>query len=197
MDAPSTPPPVPGRSVADGGPAVAGPGSDERRGAQGIGVWTLVTAALVLAVDQLTKWWVVGHLDRPFHVVWTLRLVRAYNTGTAFSLGSGLGPFIGLLAVAVVIVVVRVGRTVVSPVGMVALGLVLGGALGNLTDRLLRDGHGFLHGAVVDFIDLQWWPIFNVADSAIVIGGLLLVVSGFGQPVRRSSRRAVETASPR
>ena len=186
MDAPSTPPLVQGGPPADGDTARAGgPGTDGARRRRGIGVWTLVTAAIVLVVDQLTKWWVVEQLDQPVHLVWTLRLVRAYNTGTAFSLGAGLGPFIGLLAVVVVVVLVRVGRTVVSPVGTIGLGLVLGGALGNLTDRLLRDGHGFLRGAVVDFIDLQWWPIFNVADSAIVVGGVLLVLSGFGQPARR------------
>jgi len=164
---------------------------------RGISVWTLLTAALVLIVDQLTKWWVVNHLDEPLHVVWTLRLVRAYNTGTAFSLGAGWGPFIGILAVVVVVLLVRLGRTVVSPVGAVALGLVLGGALGNLLDRVLRDGTGFLHGAVVDFIDLRWWPIFNVADSAIVVGGLLLVLSGFGRPASRHSRPASGPASPR
>jgi len=167
------------------------------RSRRGIRVWTLLTAVLVLVVDQLTKWWVVNHVDEPVHVVWTLRVVRAYNTGTAFSLGAGWGPIIGILAVVVVVLLVRFGRTVVSPVGTVALGLVLGGALGNLLDRLLRDGSGFLHGAVVDFIDLQWWPIFNVADSAIVVGGLLLVLSGFGQSASRPSRSATGPAPSR
>ena len=52
---------------------------------------------------------------------------------------------------------------------------MLGGAAGNLVDRIFREGSGFLGGGVVDFIDLQWWPIFNVADAAVTIGGLLLV----------------------
>ena len=56
----------------------------------------------------------------------------------------------------------------------VALGLVVGGAFGNLIDRASREGDGFLGGGVVDFVDLQWWPVFNVADSAIVVGALLL-----------------------
>jgi signal peptidase II len=60
--------------------------------------------------------------------------------------------------------------------GAVAVGLVLGGALGNLVDRVLRDGSGFLGGAVVDFIDAQWWPVFNVADIAVSVGGVLLVL---------------------
>jgi signal peptidase II len=107
-----------------------------------------------------------------------------------------LGPLIGIFAVVVVVLLVRFGRTVVSPVGTVALGLVLGGAVGNLVDRLLRDGSGFLHGAVVDFIDLHWWPIFNVADSAIVVGGLLLVLSGFGHSARRVPGSMGPTPTP-
>ena len=108
MDAPSTPPLVQGGPSADGDTATAsGPGTGGARRRRGIGVSTLVTAAIVLVVDQLTKWWVVDQLDQPVHLVWTLRLVRAYNTGTAFSLGAGLGPFIGLLAVVVVVVLVR------------------------------------------------------------------------------------------
>ena len=59
----------------------------------------------------------------------------------------------------------------------VATGLVVGGAIGNLLDRALREGDGFLGGGVVDFIDLQWWPIFNVADTAIVVGAVLLFLS--------------------
>jgi signal peptidase II len=61
----------------------------------------------------------------------------------------------------------------------VALGLVVGGAIGNILDRLFRSGDGFLSGQVVDFIDFQWYPIFNVADAAIVIGGLLLLFFSF------------------
>ena len=60
----------------------------------------------------------------------------------------------------------------------VLYGLIIGGALGNLTDRIFRKSDGFLKGEVVDFIDFQWWPVFNIADSAVVIGCLLLVVNG-------------------
>jgi signal peptidase II len=81
----------------------------------------------------------------------------------------------------VVVLLARLGRTMVSPVGVVALGLVMGGAVGNLVDRIFRDGGGFLHGAVVDFIDLRWWPVFTVADMAIVVGGALLIFGGFGR----------------
>ena len=68
--------------------------------------------------------------------------------------------------------------TISSPVRAVAMGLVLGGALGNLTDRVFRSNGG----AVVDFIDPQWWPIFNVADAAVVCGAILLAITGWRGP---------------
>lgn len=140
----------------------------------------MVGAAIaVLGLDQATKWWAVERLGDPVEVFWTLRLALHYNTGTAFSLFATLGPVIAVLAVAVVVLLVRMGRTMVDRVGLVALGMVLGGAVGNLVDRLLRtNGEGFLHGRVVDWIDLQWWPVFNIADAGIVLGGLLLVLRG-------------------
>lgn len=121
-------------------------------------------------------------------MVWTLRLILARNTGAAFSLGGGYGAFIGVLALVVVAVLVWQGRTVSSWLGAVALGLVLGGALGNIADRAFRGEDGFFHGAVVDFIDFQWWPVFNLADMAVVVGGLLLVVA--------SLRGGAEPAAP-
>ena len=69
------------------------------------------------------------------------------------------------------------GRTVPTRTGAVAVGLVLGGAAGNLTDRAFRAGTGFLGGAVIDFIDVQWYPVFNVADMAVVGGALLLLLA--------------------
>ena len=133
-------------------------------------------AAAVVAVDQLTKWWAVETLDdRTIDLVWTLRLNLTLNEGAAFGLGgSGLGPVIGVLAVVVVVALVRAGRLEANRTVHVSLGLVAGGALGNLVDRAFRAGDGFMGGAVVDFIDLQWWPIFNVADMALVCGVILL-----------------------
>jgi signal peptidase II len=136
-------------------------------------------AAVALAADQLTKAWALRHLaDGPHHVVWTLQLDLAHNTGAAFSLfsGSGAGPLIASLALIVVAVVAMRSRTLRSSLGMVAAGMVLGGALGNLADRAFRSSSGFLQGAVVDWIDLQWWPVFNVADSCVSVGVILLVV---------------------
>lgn len=137
-------------------------------------------ALAVVLVDQLTKSWAVHRLSdgRTIDLVGSLRLNLTFNTGAAFSRGAGLGPVIGIAAVVVVVALVWTGRSATSRAGAVAVGLVVGGALGNLLDRAFRAGpDGLLGGAVVDFIDLQWWPVFNVADSAIVVGGLLLILT--------------------
>jgi signal peptidase II len=141
-------------------------------------------AAMVLALDQLSKAWALEELADG-HVVdlfWTLRFNLTSNTGAAFSLGgdSGAGPWIALGALLVVGVLMWTGRTMDTKLGTVSVGLVLGGALGNLCDRAFR-GEGFMDGAVVDFIDPQWWPVFNVADMGVVVGGLLLAWVGFRQ----------------
>ena len=129
-------------------------------------------AAAVVALDQLTKAWAVSALDggRTIDLFWTLRLKLTFNEGAAFSVGGGSG---GLLALVGLLIVGVVYRSVLRWPGRlpaVALGLVLGGAIGNLVDRVARDG------AVVDFIDLQWWPLFNVADIGISCGAVGLVV---------------------
>ncbi len=136
----------------------------------------VVTALATVALDQWTKAWALRTLDdRSIHVVWTLRLHLSFNSGAAFGVGRGLAPLLVALGVALVaLLVVLGGRAAATPVTRVALGLVLGGAVGNLADRVLRD-HG---GAVVDFVDLQWWPVFNLADAAISCGAVVLVVAG-------------------
>jgi signal peptidase II len=136
--------------------------------------WSLLAG--VLAIDQLTKWWAVESLadNRAIDLVGSLQLKLAINHGSAFSLAQGRGALISLLALVIVAVLVRSGRYATRPASAVAIGLVVGGALGNLVDRAFREGDGFLGGGVVDFIDLQWWPVFNVADSAIVVGAILL-----------------------
>jgi signal peptidase II len=146
----------------------------------------LAVAAVVLLVDQLTKSWAQHRLSEgDINLFWTLRLRLAFNSGMAFSQGRGLGPIIGALALVVVVVLVLSASRGTSKLGAVAIGLVAGGALGNLADRLFRSDQGFLQGHVIDFVDLQWWPVFNVADACIVVGGILLVVSAW-----RSSRGA-------
>jgi signal peptidase II len=81
-----------------------------------------------------------------------------------------------------VAILLRTGRQATRPLAAVALGMVVGGALGNLSDRAFREGEGFLGGGVVDFIDLQWWPIFNVADMGVVCGAILLVMLSWREP---------------
>jgi signal peptidase II len=94
----------------------------------------------------------------------------------AFSKGTGLGPVIGIVALIVVVgLLVSIGRQS-SPLYTPAVGLIVGGAVGNLIDRLFRSP-GWFRGGVVDFIDVQWWPIFNVADIGVTVGGALLLLS--------------------
>jgi signal peptidase II len=143
-------------------------------------------AAAVFALDLATKLLVVATLsDRePLRLFGgALYLTEARNTGAAFSFAEGATVVFTLIAAVVVVVIVRAARRLFSTGWAVALGLVLGGAVGNLVDRVFRDP-GFLRGGVVDFLSLfapdgSVWPIFNVADSAIVCGGVLGAVLAF------------------
>jgi signal peptidase II len=138
-------------------------------------------AAVVLVLDIGTKLLVVATLsDRPrVRLLGGLvYLTETRNTGAAFSFAAGATVVFTLIAVAVAVVIVRSARRLYSTGWAVALGLVLGGAVGNLLDRIFRDP-GFLRGGVVDFIQVGWWPIFNLADSAIVCGGVLGALLAF------------------
>jgi signal peptidase II len=136
------------------------------------------TAVAVYALDRVTKLWAEAALAGrpPIEVVpGMLSLNYTTNSGGAFGLGrSAPWVFAGatvLVSVVIVFVSFRLDRRPLA----VALGLILGGALGNLTDRVLN-GPG-LSGSVTDFIDLQVWPVFNLADGAIVTGAILLAIS--------------------
>jgi len=138
----------------------------------------LIIAAVVLALDVLTKVLAValiepGHPVRIIGDTVTLTLVR--NPGAAFSMATGMTWLLTIVAVAVVIGVIRMGSKLRSGWWALGLGLVLGGAIGNLIDRFLRSP-GPLRGHVVDFVSVGWWPVFNVADSGVVCGAILLVV---------------------
>ncbi|MDG2112756.1 MAG: signal peptidase II [Actinomycetota bacterium] len=138
----------------------------------------LVAIALGVTVllDLATKTWAIAALDdRNIDVVWKLRFHLVSNTGFAFSTGEGFGPLLGLIAIVISVVLWRARRTIDSTFGITAVGMVIGGAVGNLIDRIFR-GDGLGRGGVVDFIDVQFWPVFNVADSAIVIGVATLVL---------------------
>ncbi len=136
------------------------------------------TAAVVYALDRMTKLWVEAALAGrpPIEIVpGVLSFNYTTNSGGAFGLGrSAPWLFAGatvLVSVVIVFVSFRLDR---RPLAL-ALGLILGGALGNLTDRILN-GPG-LSGSVIDFIDLQIWPVFNLADASIVVGAILLAMS--------------------
>jgi signal peptidase II len=140
---------------------------------------TVAVAVAVVVLDQLTKWWAVRTLDdRDIDLFWTLRLNLSFNTGMAFSRGENWGPLIGVVAMVIVVVLLLSMRRSVNRLTDVTVGLIIGGAIGNIIDRLFRSP-GWLRGGVVDFIDFQWFPIFNVADMAITIGGALLVISSW------------------
>ena len=142
-------------------------GSDRRRRL----ALASAVAAVDLAIDQLTKSWAVSHLaDHPIHLVGPIALRLEFNTGIAFSIGTGLtGPII-VVALVLIAAVVWFARRVPTTLGALGVGLVLGGALGNLADRVLRANHG----AVIDFIYTKYWPTFNVADASLVCGCILL-----------------------
>lgn len=139
----------------------------------------MAIAVGVVIVDQLTKHWAVTSLgtDREIDLFWTLRLNLAFNNGMAFGQGQGFGPLIGVIATIVIVYLLVSLRTDASPMSTIGMGLLIGGAAGNLIDRLFRGDDGVLQGAVVDFIDFQWFPIFNVADMAVNVGAALLILS--------------------
>lgn len=138
---------------------------------------TLAIALAIVALDQVTKHWAVNTLTDapPRPVFWTLQWNLTFNSGMAFSKGEGMGAIIGVIALVVVVVILSGVRKNTNRVVAVAAGFVVGGAIGNLIDRLFRD-EGWLRGSVVDFIDFQWFPIFNVADMGVNVGGVLFVL---------------------
>jgi signal peptidase II len=140
----------------------------------------LAVAATVVIVDQLTKVWAVSALsDGPVHLIGSLLQLRlTRNPGGAFSLLTNLTPVLAVLAVVMVAYIVRTTRRTADIVMAYSLALVLGGAVGNLVDRLVRSP-GFLRGEVVDFIKVPHWPTFNVADSAITVGVILIAIRGW------------------
>ena len=139
----------------------------------------MAVAVAVVVADQLTKAWALAALeDGPIRLIGPVRLALTYNSAAAFGLGGGFVPFLAVGALVLVIVLVARGDATRSPLLAAAAGLVVGGAFGNLADRLFRSP-GLLRGAVVDFVDLRWWPVFNLADAAITCGCVALVWSGW------------------
>ncbi|MFJ4623383.1 signal peptidase II [Streptomyces sp. NPDC088812] len=151
---------------------------DERALAQGPLTALLTAAALTYTLDLGSKLVAVSRWEgqEPVAIagrVLTLHVFR--NSGAAFSTGQAFTAVFTAIAVAIVVVIVRVARRLQSLPWAVALGLLLGGALGNLTDRIFR-APGVFRGHVVDFISVEHFAVFNLADSAIVCGGALMVL---------------------
>ena len=143
-----------------------------------------VVALSVVALDLITKIIAValltpGESPRILGGLVYFSLIR--NPGAAFSMATGMTWLLALVAIGVVVVIIRMAPRLRSTAWAISLGLVLGGACGNLIDRIFRSP-GFLQGHVVDFVSVfgpnaQYFPVFNVADSAITIGGISLVIT--------------------
>jgi signal peptidase II len=150
-------------------------------------VLAVAVAAAVVVVDQLTKTWalrlpptvIAGQQESGRHVLGTVYLELTFNFGAAFGLGRGVTPIVEAVVAVLLMILLLAGRRASRWTGTVAsvgFGLVVGGALGNLTDRVLRHNGG----AVIDFINVaqvgrrELWPVFNVADACIVVGAFLL-----------------------
>jgi signal peptidase II len=134
---------------------------------------------VVVVADVVSKVVAVAKLSNrpPVHLIDDLlELTLTRNPGAAFSIGVGATVIFTVVAVAVVVVIARTATRLRSVPWAIALGLLLGGALGNLVDRLLRSPGPF-RGEVIDWIHLSHWPVFNIADAAITLGAVVAIVA--------------------
>lgn len=142
-------------------------------------------ATLLVLIDQLIKFWVVTELKGqpailligPLNAesaVAVLKFVFVSNTGAAFGLGSNFTLFISLIAIAVVVGLIKWMLKITDPIWMIAATLLLGGALGNLVDRIIREPQ-LLRGYVVDFISIGKFPVFNFADICITLAAVTII----------------------
>ena len=150
-----------------------------------------ITAGVIVAADQITKAVALAVLDDGESVpfidgVWHWTLQR--NPGAAFGIFRRAPVLFTVLAIAITVVIIAMAPKVRDRWNGLALGLVLGGALGNLGDRLFRPPGPF-RGRVIDFIDFRVWPTFNIADAGVVVGAAILAIASF-----RADRR--EAAKP-
>lgn len=141
-------------------------------------IWLFAAiGGVVWGLDQLTKVWAVAALStgRVVDVIpGVFDLVLTRNPGAAFSLGTGLTAALSALAIVVVIVVIRAASRLRDTGWAIGLGCLLGGALGNLTDRILREP-SFMRGHVIDFLHIHHWPVFNLADCAITVAAVIII----------------------
>ena len=152
--------------------------------------WSLPVVAMVAIADQITKQWALdrlipGSCETPnacIDLIAGARFHLVFNTGAAFARGQGFGSILGVLVAIITVALLIASARRTDRLGPMLLGLVAGGAIGNLIDRVTRAEDGFLSGAVVDFVDLGWWPVFNVADTAVVCGVIGFVVLAWLRP---------------
>ncbi|MCX3063221.1 signal peptidase II [Streptomyces beihaiensis] len=178
-DSPETGAAEPEKPENEGGEAGA-PASQRPKGRRRIAVLFAV-AVFAYALDLSSKLLVVAKLEHhdPVKIIgdW-LQLEVIRNPGAAWGVGEAFTIIFTAIAAAVIVVIIRLARKLYSLPWAIALGLLLGGALGNLTDRVFR-APGVFQGAVVDFIAPAHYPVFNLADSSIVCGGVLIVLLSF------------------
>lgn len=141
----------------------------------------LLSSAVVLFLDQISKWWALEVLadGQVIPVAWTLRFRLVFNNGSAFGSFQNMGPFLGIIAVGLVVWLMMSRKRFKGVLAALAVGSIIGGASGNLADRAFRSRADLLDGAVIDFIDVQWWPVWNVADMGIVVGACAIVWSAW------------------
>lgn len=127
----------------------------------------------VVVIDQITKTLAEDNLrTHSVSLLGPISLRLVYNSGIAFSIGSGNSPLLTVLELLVIVGLIIYARRISSKILAVGFGLVIGGALGNIVDRVFRHNHG----AVIDFIYSGFWPTFNLADSAVVIGIIVILI---------------------
>lgn len=147
-------------------------------------LFAVLVAVGVAIADQVTKRWALsalnfGSCSVPENCIELFAGVRfnlVFNTGAAFTAGSGLGPLLGVLAFFMTGFLLYLASKRSDRLGVALYGIIAGGAAGNLIDRIFRAEDGPLSGAVVDFVDVGWWPVFNVADAAIVVGVIAVIL---------------------
>jgi signal peptidase II len=173
----------------------ADPGPAQRSGGSGHRAVFAVVAVAAYAVDLGTKLLAVRRLTEgdPVDVVGSwLRLDLVRNPGAAFSTGTSYTLLLSVIAVIAAATVLRYGRRLGDRTWAIALGLLLAGVCGNLTDRVFREP-GFMRGHVVDFLELPHWPVFNVADMLIDVAVLLILLQTW-RGVRLTGARSADRA---
>lgn len=140
-------------------------------------VMVVLVVAGALALDQVTKAWALTALEgRVIDVVPTVELRLAYNSGFSFGLGAEFGPIVALVVLVIASLLARAAFRERDALRALLFAVVLGGALGNIVDRVARADAGPLSGSVVDFIAVTWYAVFNVADMFVVCGAILLAL---------------------